>query len=386
MKSTLWLGMLFALSAFLFVGCAVMQGGSHPMHFTAQKFERGKYVSKADNFQIILDASESMGMNGQKNFQSAKNFIASVNQSLPSDLMINGSLRTFGHSFKQSNKLTELVYGPTQYSAAGLQDGLDRVKYTGGNSPLAAALEAATGDYLRIKGKTAIVVVSDGLQMDSAPAAAASLKDALGDRVCIYTVWVGNDVKGKQLLEKVAKAGECGGAYTADELASGTNLDNFVKTVFLAEKPAPPPTPKPIAEPKPTPPPAPKPTPPPAPKPKPEPVQVKKAVVSFNLLFDFDKANIKDEMIPILEQVKMMLEEDKTARFTVAGYTDSTGPSAYNQRLSERRAKAVRNWLVKNGINASRLDVVGYGETMPKYDNATKEGRRLNRRVELLSK
>ncbi len=347
--------MLLLLSTVMFVGCAGMQAGQQPMQFSPQKFDSGKYVSKVDNFQIIMDASQTMGINGQKNFQSGKNFITSVNQSLPPDLDVNGGLRSFGHNNQQSDKLTELEYGMTKYSAAGLQDGLDNVKYTGGNSPLAAALDAAAADLKGAGGKTAIVVVSDGLQMDDAPAAAANLKTALGDQACIYTVWIGDNVKGQKLLEEVAQAGGCGGAYTGDELTSDANFGNFVKTVFLAEKPAPPlhrnrhrwlnrnPRQKP--------------------EPKPEPVQVKKEVVTFNLLFGFDKAKITDEMIPILEQAKMILDEDKNTRFTVAGHTDSTGPESYNQGLSQRRAAAVRDWLVNNGIAPSRLDVAGYGET-----------------------
>jgi OOP family OmpA-OmpF porin len=103
-------------------------------------------------------------------------------------------------------------------------------------------------------------------------------------------------------------------------------------------------------------------------------------------LFGFDKWAITDEMVPVLEQAKMILEEDSSVNFVVAGHTDSTGPEVYNQGLSERRAASVKNWLVKNGVSADRLETVGYGEAKPKYDNSTREGRKLNRRVELQSK
>ena len=113
---------------------------------------------------------------------------------------------------------------------------------------------------------------------------------------------------------------------------------------------------------------------------------VAKEVITFNLLFGFDKSAITDEMVPVLEQAKMILEEDPGTTFVVSGHTDSTGTEDYNQGLSERRAASVKNWLVSNGLSASRLQTVGYGETRSKYDNATKEGRKLNRRVELQSK
>lgn len=134
--------------------------------------------------------------------------------------------------------------------------------------------------------------------------------------------------------------------------------------------------------------PAPLPPPPPAPvvvKPAPAPAPVTKEIITFNLLFGFDKHDITDEMIPVLEQAKGILEEDAAATFMVLGHTCSIGPEDYNQKLSERRANSVKQWLVNNGVKAHRLEAVGYGETQPKYDNNTKDGRKLNRRVELLT-
>jgi len=111
-----------------------------------------------------------------------------------------------------------------------------------------------------------------------------------------------------------------------------------------------------------------------------------KEVITFNLLFDFDSAKIRDDMVPVLEKAKQILNEDKAVSFTVAGNTCNIGTDTYNQGLSERRAAAVKNWLVENGVAAARLDTVGYGESQPKYDNQTKEGRKLNRRVEIQTK
>ena len=137
-------------------------------------------------------------------------------------------------------------------------------------------------------------------------------------------------------------------------------------------------------------PPAPKPVPQPAPappvaKPAPAPVPVTKEIITFNLLFDFDKHDIKEEMIPVLEQAKSILDEDPVATFMVLGHTCSIGTNDYNQGLSERRANSVKSWLVNNGIKAERLEAIGYGESQPKYDNGTREGRKNNRRVELLT-
>ncbi|NOZ89921.1 MAG: OmpA family protein, partial [Epsilonproteobacteria bacterium] len=67
---------------------------------------------------------------------------------------------------------------------------------------------------------------------------------------------------------------------------------------------------------------------------------------------------------------------------TIAGHTDSDGNEAYNQRLSENRANAVKQYLINHGVNASRLEAIGYGETQPIADNSTKEGKEKNRRIE----
>jgi OOP family OmpA-OmpF porin len=68
---------------------------------------------------------------------------------------------------------------------------------------------------------------------------------------------------------------------------------------------------------------------------------------------------------------------------TVEGHTDSVGPDAYNQKLSERRASAVKQVLVNQyGVGSERINSVGYGETRPVADNATEAGRAVNRRVE----
>lgn len=142
----------------------------------------------------------------------------------------------------------------------------------------------------------------------------------------------------------------------------------------------------PPAPPKPAPAPAPAPKPAPAPVVAPAPVPVQKEIISFNLLFGFDKYEITDEMVPVLTQAKKILDEDMSASFEVMGHTCSMGSDTYNQKLSERRAASVKNWLVSNGIAAGRLQAVGYGESKPKYDNSTEESRKLNRRVEITTK
>jgi len=100
--------------------------------------------------------------------------------------------------------------------------------------------------------------------------------------------------------------------------------------------------------------------------------------------FDFDKSVVKSPYYPALNEVVQILNQYPALNLEVEGHTDSIGSDAYNQKLSDRRAKAVKDYLVnKGGINPARLTTVGYGESKPVASNATKEGQAKNRRVEL---
>ncbi len=99
--------------------------------------------------------------------------------------------------------------------------------------------------------------------------------------------------------------------------------------------------------------------------------------------FDFDKQNIKKIYVPLLDQSMAYLKEHPSTPVTVKGHTDYKGSDEYNQKLSERRANAVRDYLIQKGIASSRIQVVGYSEHRPIADNKTAEGQAMNRRSEL---
>lgn len=132
--------------------------------------------------------------------------------------------------------------------------------------------------------------------------------------------------------------------------------------------------------------PPPPPPPPPvvaAPAPTPAPV-VKKKIVLRGVNFDFDKSDIRPDARPILDEAAKVLKEAGDVTVQVNGYTDSIGTDAYNQALSERRARSVARYLEQQGVPANRLTVRGFGESNPVASNATPEGRAQNRRVELI--
>lgn len=102
--------------------------------------------------------------------------------------------------------------------------------------------------------------------------------------------------------------------------------------------------------------------------------------------FDFNKADIKPAFKPSLDKLAdVLLKYDRTV-VHVVGHTDSVGPEAYNQQLSERRARSVVDYLASRGVPRDRLRSEGRGETEPRASNATEAGRQLNRRVEIYVK
>ena len=110
---------------------------------------------------------------------------------------------------------------------------------------------------------------------------------------------------------------------------------------------------------------------------------MQKKFVLRGVNFDFDKATIRADARPVLDEAITILKEQGGIAVVAEGHTDSTGPDTYNQGLSERRAKSVRDYLVAGGIDASRIETAGYGESQPVADNSTRDGRAQNRRVEL---
>lgn len=375
MKSKFMQICVTALLAVGLAGCVGLSPTPQPLTFTPEGFPTGKYTAKADNYQILMDASQTMANQGQVDFVTAKNFTNAVNWSLPGDFPATLGLRTFGHSEQQSKEETVLAAPMAKYSRDAVKKGLDGVKVAGGNSPLGAAIDAAAADFEKAGGTSVMVIVSDGTQnnMDNAVGAAKNAKAKLGDKLCIYTVFVGDDMAGKKVLADVAAAGGCGSAVAAADLTDQKALSAFVEKVFLKEKPAA----APAA--------APAPAPAPAPVAAAAPEQCT-GVITANLTFDFDKATIKDDMIPVLQEVKKIMAECTAVTYKVAGHTCSIGTDEYNQKLSERRAASVLDWLTSNGVAAGRLESVGYGEGSPKYDNKTLDGRKLNRRVEFVTK
>ncbi len=128
------------------------------------------------------------------------------------------------------------------------------------------------------------------------------------------------------------------------------------------------------------------PPPPPAaaPKPAPKPAPVaEKVTLAADVLFDFDKAVLKNEGKAKLDDLADKVKSINLEVVIAIGHTDSVGSDAYNQKLSVRRAESVKSYLVSKGVEPNRIYTEGKGEKQPVASNKTKDGRAKNRRVEI---
>jgi outer membrane protein OmpA-like peptidoglycan-associated protein len=100
-----------------------------------------------------------------------------------------------------------------------------------------------------------------------------------------------------------------------------------------------------------------------------------------NVFFESAKSALKPESFVELDKLYKFMSLKKTVVIEISGHTDNVGNKDSNQKLSEDRANSVKNYLVKKGIAAARIEIKGYGDSLPVADNSSEEGRKLNRRT-----
>jgi OOP family OmpA-OmpF porin len=377
-----------SIAGLVISGCASQPISTFPL-FTATDLNAlvssGQYQQKIDNFFVINDSSSSMtaeyrgvGYPGQPapaKFSVEKEILNRINQTIP-DLKLIASIRSFGFGPCLSFKFTQLNLPPVTYSKSSFGTGIDSLTCASGGSPLAAAVEETTADLSVISGNTAVLILSDGHLGSGSVTAVEALKQQYGDRVCVYTIWVGNEVEksGINTLNQLSDIGGCGFSTSAEKLASADDTAKFVQKVFLKAG---------------------------------MPVDgdddgdgvlnsrdkcpdtLKGAHVNqfgcwiVDIKFDNDKSDIKPEFYNELDNVVTVLKNNPGLTIEVQGHTSRTGTAAYNQKLSERRAQEVRNYLSYGAGASATLMVSGYGWSQPVDTNETEAGRANNRRVEL---
>jgi OOP family OmpA-OmpF porin len=379
---------VFFAAVLFFFGCA----GKMPLNlpeFNAANFDTDNYTSKVDTFLVLFDASSSMGFDNK--FEIAKAVAERMNATVPA-LAQTAGIRSFGHSPNVSAKDTELFYGMSQYNKTNFQAGLDKITEPGGPSPMSSAINEAVKDFDGFEGgRNAVIFITDGLDLPAdVLSSAKNLKATYGDSMCFYTVLVGdnfndgNKSKSAALLSQITSIGKCGQAFAAEDLLTSDGMANFVETVFLDPK-AVAAAPKPAA---------------PAPSdadndgvmdaddqcpntPVGAPVTSAGCWVLDNVLFDFDKAEIKPAAYGILNDAAAILNKNPKMNIELHGHCDNVGTEQYNMDLSLRRANAVKTYMNSKGVVLSRMETKGFGYNRPIESNDTEMGRSQNRRVEL---
>jgi OOP family OmpA-OmpF porin len=349
----------------------------------------GQYLQKTDNFFVINDSSSSMadeylgtGYPAQPSptkFSVEKEILNRINHTIP-DLKLTSSIRSFGFGDCLSWGFTKLNQAPTSYSKPVFGSGIDALTCASGGSPIASGIEGTTQDLSTTAGNIAVLIFSDGHHLDSdGVEELQTLKQKYGDKLCVYSVWVGNqeEQSGITLLNQLANISRCGFGITADKISSPDNMATFVKSIFLKAG-------TPFADcsmldsdadgvndcldkcPN----------------------TIFGAKVSIlgcwivDIKFDNDKADIKPEYYQNLDNAAKRIQEHPELLIEIQGHTSKTGSLQHNMELSERRALAVKNYLIK-GTHSTNITSRGYGWTQPIDTNETEVGRANNRRVQL---
>ena len=450
----------------LAMGCA-----HQSIEFRSGSIDSQRYVEKVDQFLIVADGSMSMAdrAHRQQKMQIEQALLASLNETIP-ELGYVGGLRTFGKGDCAGGGKTSLLQDVSAYGTDEFNRALDAFGCIGGTSPLGKAIAASGGD-LGLGKRTAVIIVSDGLNMGGkAVEAAQRLKESLGDDLTVYAVQLGDSGSGGKLLDRVVAAGGDGFVTKAHDLTEADAMTDFVVEVFLdpdddgdgvanrldrcPDTPrgvevdaagcpldsdgdgvpdsldACPGTPQGVeVDAKGCPldsdgdgvpdyldtcpgtpqgvavdasgcpldsdgdgvpdhldrcPDTPRGVPVDETGCPPSGIVVRGAEwgVEGQVLFDLNKASLKPEARDLLGKVVAFLQKNTGTHVEIQGHTDSTGPKAWNDRLSQMRADAVRDFLVAAGVDAGRLVARGYGSAEPVASNDTKQGRQQNRRVD----
>ena len=392
MKKTILTTTLVSLAL---AGCA-----NHPIS-TFQPFQTtdlnslvksGHLKQKVDTFFVINDSSSSMaesydgpgfpGQSGPAKLAVEKELMSRINKTLPEMTLASG-LRSFGYGPCLSWGYTKLNQAVQSHSSASFDSAINSLECSSGGTPVASAFEALDADLASASGNISVILFSDGHNYDSSPTPALlALKEKYGDKLCVSTVWVGNENEqdGQAILQGIRDTTACGYSSTVGEMSSTDGMASFVKNVFFDSA-----TPPPVAA---------------AaidgdadgdgvPDSKdkcPNTLEGATADVDgcwafHGVFFDFNQDTIKEGYEDMFDNAIKILKENPNVTVEIQGHTDSMGAESYNLDLSERRAATVKTHLINKGIEASRITTKGFGESDPVASNDSEEGRAHNRRV-----
>jgi OmpA-OmpF porin, OOP family len=375
------------------------------------KIDAGLYKQKIDNLLIIVDASNSMNGKYAGNgfpvrpsdaaeqatsspaseadyspttslplptkLAVEKELLHRLNQTMPA-IDFSSGIRSFGFGPCTDWGFTKLNKSVAPHTTEAFAEGIETLTCANGGSSMQEAIVAAADDLASTTGNIAIIIISDGFRLNESPVSATqALKEQYGDRLCVYALWIGGpeEKSGHFTLQQIADVAGCGFITDVSKIASKTDVGNYILRVFFdrietVSAPADsdgdgvpdfmdecPNTPQGAK------------------------IDKNGCWAYHGVFFDFDKKTIKPEFQSLFENALEVLTINPGLSVEIQGHTDNVGNAEYNQKLSEQRAQAVKDFLVERGIDPSRLTVKGYGMYDPAVSNDTEEGRAFNRRV-----
>lgn len=300
---------------------------------------------RVESFNFVVDYSGSMLMSDSKlkkvKIEVAKDLITSINDKIP-------AMNFYGGLYTVAPDTTVVPHGP--WNRAALAQGVSKLRSDhqifGRKSPIGDGMRAHEAMFASMSRNAAVILFSDGENNRGAdPVSIIQSMYQSQPGLIVHVVCFAESPEGKATLERIAALNRDSIKVEAYDLAtSEIALDNFVRDIFCAED---------------------------------------DVIVLRGVNFAFDSYALDSRATAILDEAAGLIR-NMPGNIRLEGWTDHIGTDQYNMLLSQRRADAVMNHLVRQGVPASRLTAVGRGKSF-KYDNSTDEGRFMNRRTEILT-
>jgi OOP family OmpA-OmpF porin len=354
--------MWVACAAALALACAGKPlPDQEPFALAPVRFSAGQWRT-VDNIVIVTDASGSTYEDRtlQRSKALTRSFIASLPD--PDELArdrrnYNAGFVAFGGDARVVVPIGPFERGELERAASGIQ-AMGSLDGRGGTTPLAQVFDEVAAGLEGRHGTTALVIFSDGQadDPDGALDRAQALIASHSGPICVHTVQVGSDATGARLLGTLSElSSPCGSFSAQDSLAGASGVTAYTVGVLAGNVPPP--------------------------------ALPAVAAAAFcgqnlrNVYFSFDQEEIRPGSAGAIELAVDQLLVCPGMRLRVEGFTDSSGEATYNDGLSERRAEAVRDFLVGAGTDPSRIEIRGRGPSSPAATKDSRVGRAANRRV-----
>lgn len=299
---------------------------------------------KIDSFDFVVDYSGSMMMQNKQLKQDkivvAKNVLQRVNAAIPA-LDYNGGLHTI------SPNGVIIAQGPWDRNA--MSAGIDKLRtgfqIFGRMTSMGNGLQAYEPFISSMKRDAALILVTDGDNNRGLDLVEVARQMYASQRnLVIHIVSFADTPNGEQIIKQIAAMNPGTIVVRGEELAtSDVAVERFVLSVFCQDE---------------------------------------DVIVLRGVHFAFDSYALDSRAMGILNEAAGLIKNTPNKRVILTGWTDWIGTDAYNMKLSQERANSVKNYLVKQGIPASRMTAIGRGKSY-KYNNKTEEGRAMNRRTEV---